>query len=222
MDISSVNAATSAYVVAGQSSKAAMPAQNSNITQPQQADSVSLSPDALKQSRLEQYPLKADPISQFQEWKNEGTDKIVLAKVGKPINELLPENQELIILLREKQNTLNSVEDRMLIAAKVSTVTQYGDKEIFNNESDIDLKDQAVSDTAKLQVSYLLNKNGELPKAEDVLGESLYKSGLMVLMDTGYRQTQSSTQPKASPEYMKNFDNQDFLENLLATIIGNK
>ena len=215
MDISVVNAATSAYDVTNHSSKAVTPTHNSNITQLQQSDSVSLSADALKQSRQEQYPLKDDSISLFQDWKSEGTDRIILAKVGKPIDELLPENQQLIDHLREKQKTLSSVEDRMLIEAKISTVTQYGDKETFNNESDIDRKDLAVSDSAKLQVNYLLNKHGTLPKAEDVLGKSFYEASLVPIMDTGYSQTESFSQPKASPEYMKQFDNRDFLENLL-------
>ena len=214
MNISAVNAATSAYGVTTQDSKAAALSQSGNATNSTQVDSVSLSPEALQQSRIEQYPLKDDPITLFQEWKEKEKDVISIAGTPKAIDELLPENIEFISQLRNEQKNVSSYEDKMMIEAHISTITRHGDNEIFTSKSDIQSRVQAEAESASLQANYLLEKNGELPFQLDKM-----KTVIPSLSDiTGLNDTPVFKKEVASSKYLDKFDDVEFLDQLLKQI----
>jgi len=188
---------------------------SSNNLESRQAEKITLSQESQKLSRQEQYSLKTDPVEMFLEWKNSGVKGPVLGLSLKPEEDLLPENQELINDLRKRITNSRNNDEKLLLLGNIETVRAYGDKEIFTNESDITKKDYAIADSATLQLNYLANKNGHIPKADEVLGKN-YKP--LELFNTGYYHEDNFDQKKASPEYMAHFDDQAFLNKLLTQI----
>lgn len=116
MVISSANAATSSYDVAGQNSKVAISTQNSKITQPQQADLVSLSSESVDAQRKEKYALKTDPVEFYKAWLDTEPRYIYL-EGPKPYEDLLPETQTYIDQLNERLKNAKSPEQRQGITA---------------------------------------------------------------------------------------------------------
>ena len=214
MDISAVNAATSAYSAMNQNSKAAMTNQSSNVAQTTQADSVNLSPEAIASQRQEKYQLKNNPIDLFLEWKEKDIDTINLGSSLKGNGELLAENVEFIAQLEDAKKSASTLEEKMSLEANIATVKRYGYEEIFTSISDIHSRLQAEAESASLQANYLLEKNGKL--SFDLTEMKINTPSLSEI--TGIHDTPVFEKDIASEEYLANFDNSAFLTELLTRI----
>jgi len=168
MSISAVNAATSAYGVANQSSKVTSSNQSGNVAQTTQADSVSLSSEAIQQSRAEQYKAK-DSVDLFNDWLDSGLQYsvLILYRENGTEDELLPENKPLLDELKTKVSDTNNSEQRMILSNKIDSLLGWGNEEIFNSEADLDKRFDATIESNYLQQAYLKVKygdpNGEVP-----------------------------------------------------------
>jgi len=140
MDISSVNATTSAYGVTNQSSKVTSSNQSGNAGQAGQADSVSISQTAQNISKVASFgydlPFDERGFELFQRWKTEPMGP--LSDKEKPIDQLLPESQHLIEHFQEKMKSAKTVDEREQFSAKISHIQMYGDETSFKNESEVD------------------------------------------------------------------------------------
>lgn len=225
MDISALNAANSTYGVANQSAKVANYVQSNNTTQAQQSDTVSISQEATQKNREERYALKDDPIEIFNQWKSEGRDFPIIGYEPKPFEDLLPENQELINKLRNQAKNMPTEEDRRLIEADISTISSYGDKEIFSSREDVSKRLMTESQAATLQMRYLIEKNK---------GESIFKSNQGYEIPTRTRESIQQAQPRGlneegllanqNPKFevssIKQFSDKVFLKDMLNFIYG--
>lgn len=160
MSISAVNAATSAYGVANQSSKVTSSNQSGNVAQTTQADLVSLSPEAIAAQRQEQYALK-DAQSLFKDWQNAGlTFRNYAIGHGGTSEMLLRENQKVVDSLNILKSHAPTPEAEQAFEDKIQFVILVGNKEIFNSMEDIDKRIQAQNDYQSLAGQYLTEQYG--------------------------------------------------------------
>jgi len=161
MDISAVNAATSAYGVNNKSSTVATTNQSFNVAQTTQTDSVSVSPEAIAAQRQEQYALKDNPTELFNDWLKTGlTFKDYSIGHGGTSKTLLPENQMIIDSLRVLQRQATTSEQKAGYDNKIEFVTVIGNKEIFNSIADIENRISAQNEYQALTGKYLTEKYG--------------------------------------------------------------
>ncbi|PLA74955.1 hypothetical protein CYQ88_03385 [Hydrogenovibrio sp. SC-1] len=183
MVISSANAATSSYDVAGQNSKVAISTQNSKITQPQQADLVSLSSESVDAQRKEKYALKTDPVEFYKAWLDTEPRYIYL-EGPKPYEDLLPETQTYIDQLNERLKNAKSPEQRQGIEAYISGASRYGDKEMIQSDSDLKTRLRVDEVSVSLMSAHLEINNEELAVPEGLQrAESSVNAGIRSLSD---------------------------------------
>ncbi|NCN44233.1 MAG: hypothetical protein CO158_04780 [Piscirickettsiaceae bacterium CG_4_9_14_3_um_filter_43_564] len=193
MNVSSINMATSTYAVAAQNAQSTNSIQSGNTTQSTQADSVNLSTEALKQSRLEQYPLKTDPAKIFYEWKQNDGIYANLGPATKSYEELLPENQELITQLKAQMKS-QTIEERRQTEADIATVSMFGDNEIFSNRQEISQRLETESIASRLKYAFVEKKYGEIPLPDGLEAhKDSQKSSIPMLSElTNYKEENTS------------------------------
>jgi len=162
MDISAVNAATSAYSAMNQNSKAAMTNQSGNVAQTTQADSVNLSPEAIASQRQEKYALKDDPIVLFNEWLENDNPRTISFSGIKPYGELLPETQSYIDLLNQRLEQVQTPEQRKQIEAYISGASRFGSNEMIQSDSDLETCWQVEQVSVDLMMAHSQINNEEI------------------------------------------------------------
>ena len=156
MDISAVNAATSAYGVNSQNAKAVTPTQNSNITQHQQTDSVSLSPEAQKLTQTLSTQEEANQI--YQEWQDTGLlDKHQIRfESVKPYDSLLPQNQDFIKQLQSEYLTAGQ-ERQAEIKGFIDEIHRWGDKEDLSSNASVNRRSEITALSTSMGISSILS-----------------------------------------------------------------
>lgn len=227
MDISSVNTATPATGITTPSTKAAMPNQTGNVSQASQTDSVSISSEAMQQSRADKYAPKTT-IDLFNEWKESGVTHLTIqlpVLPNQPKNEnLLPENQQLIDALKEKMKHTSDNNERVLISNKIDLMHAIGDKELFRSEAEIDRRYDAINDSLHLQQRYLTEKYGN-PWGEEPLEDMVvidsFPNDLPGLSELTGKTFSSEPPPEVAALFepkgydLAKFNEEDFLMGLL-------
>ena len=164
MNISAVNAATSAYGVTNQDSKAAM---TTETGKGQQKDSVSLSPEAVAAQRKEQYALKTDPVAIYNTWL-ESESRTISFEGSKPYEDLLPETQGYIDQLNKRLEETESPEKRDQMKDYISGASRFGDKEIIRSDSDIQTRWQVEQVAVDLMMAHSEINNEEMNFPEEL------------------------------------------------------
>jgi len=162
MDISAVNAATSAYGVANQSSKVTSSNQSGNVAQTIQADSINLSPEAIAAQRQEKYALKDDPIELFNEWLENDNPRTISFTGIKPYGEMLPETQSYIDQLNQRLEQAQTPEQRKQIEAYISGASRFGSHEMIQSDSDLETRWQVEQVSVDLMMAHSQINNEEI------------------------------------------------------------
>lgn len=179
-----------------------------------QADSISISTQGQVLSQTSHH-LKTDPIEVFLDWKNNGGESVTLGQVEKPLNQLLPENQQLIDQLRSQQVDMD-LNDKKLMDARISVIQQFGDEEMFTSAIDADKRLEAESKAATLQIEYLTQKNGKSPINMSNSLENIHEH--RAFNQNTSKENESdipSLTKRYSPENLTSFNNTQYLESLL-------
>ncbi len=206
--------------------------QSSTTTRPGD-DTVTISQEASRKSRLEQYPLKDDPVELFNKWLEEGSDVPYFSLGGTGMNgytprKILPENEVLLSELRQKAQQETDPEAKRTYMFKISVLDGLGASEMFKTESDIDARVLAENQSLYLKQQYLTEKYGNPNGAMD--------SGFMQRAEQAISQLRSNALPSLSGDTPKapeqsfikqgfdldDFNNPSFLTNLIEKAFSQK
>jgi len=156
MDISAVNAATSAYSAMHQNSKAAMTNQSGNVAQTTQSDTLTLSNQAQSTVYSRSIEDQVDEMAQRIQSIYEKTGWGVLEFGKKSLSENLPENQPLIDQLKTEYPESNT-ERQEEIAYRLRTLQEFGHQYYFPDEESL-VKVRDIQMTAINQFHSSLSK----------------------------------------------------------------